>query len=155
MNNRKFQWFQDHAFQILISTILPLRSLTRPPRPKSPDECLGHIKGSTSPRLCLHHCLSLGLTILPKAPVHNLNQTPCSSGTPNLLEQGLTLSHQASREEDNACFPEYFLFMMCMRAKSLQLCQLCDCGMPGSSVYQIFQAGPLEWVATPSSRGSS
>ena len=47
----------------------------------------------------------------------------------------------------------------CMRAQSLQLCPiLCepkDCSPPGSSVHGIFQARTLEWVAMPSSRGSS
>ena len=44
-------------------------------------------------------------------------------------------------------------------AKSLQLClTLCnpmDCSPPGSSVHGILQARILEWVAMPSSRGSS
>ena len=30
-----------------------------------------------------------------------------------------------------------------------------DCSPPGSSVHRILQAGILEWVAMPSSRGSS
>ena len=46
-----------------------------------------------------------------------------------------------------------------MRAKSLQLCPtLCDpvdCTLPGSSVHGILQARTVEWVAMPSSRGSS
>ena len=48
---------------------------------------------------------------------------------------------------------------MCVCAKSLRLCQtLCDsmeCSLPGSSVHGILQARILEWVAMPSSRGSS
>ena len=44
-------------------------------------------------------------------------------------------------------------------AKSLRLClTLCDpmdCSPPGSSVHGIIQARILEWVAMPSSRGSS
>ena len=44
-------------------------------------------------------------------------------------------------------------------AKSLQscltLCNPIDCSPPGSSVRGIFQARILEWVAIPSSRGSS
>ena len=44
-------------------------------------------------------------------------------------------------------------------AKSLQLCpSLCNSkegGPPGSSVHGILQAGILEWVAMPSSKGSS
>ena len=47
----------------------------------------------------------------------------------------------------------------CMCAKSLQpcltLCNSVDCGLPGSSVHGILQARILEWVAIPSSRGSS
>ena len=37
----------------------------------------------------------------------------------------------------------------------LTLCNPMDCSPPSSSVYGIFQAIILEWVATPSSRGSS
>ena len=44
-------------------------------------------------------------------------------------------------------------------AKSLQSCPtLCDpmeCSPPVSSVYGVLQARILDWVATPSSRGSS
>ena len=47
----------------------------------------------------------------------------------------------------------------CMRAKSLQLCPtLCnpmDYSPPGFSVHGILQARILEWVAMPSSKGSS
>ena len=46
-----------------------------------------------------------------------------------------------------------------MRAKSLQscptLCDPMDCSPPVSSVHGILQARILEWVAMPSSRGSS
>ena len=48
---------------------------------------------------------------------------------------------------------------LCVRAKSLQLClTLCnpmDCSPPVSSVHGVLQARILEWVAMPSSRGSS
>ena len=48
---------------------------------------------------------------------------------------------------------------MCLRAKSLQscptLCNPMDCSLPGSSVYGMLQERILDWVATPSSRGSS
>ena len=47
----------------------------------------------------------------------------------------------------------------CIRAKSLQsypiLCDLMDCNLPGSFVHGILQARIQEWVAMPSSRGSS
>ena len=35
------------------------------------------------------------------------------------------------------------------------LCDPMDCSLQGSSAYEILQAGILEWVAMPSSRGSS
>ena len=37
----------------------------------------------------------------------------------------------------------------------LTLCNTIDCSPPGSSVHGISQAKILEWVAIPSSRGSS
>ena len=37
----------------------------------------------------------------------------------------------------------------------LTLCDRIDCSLPGSSVHGILQARTLEWVAMPSSRGSS
>ena len=46
-----------------------------------------------------------------------------------------------------------------VHAKSLQsfltLCDPMDWSLPGSSVHWILQARVLEWVAMPSSRGSS
>ena len=43
--------------------------------------------------------------------------------------------------------------------KVIQLCSTLfdpmDCSLPGSSVHEILQAGILEWVAIPFSRGSS
>ena len=38
---------------------------------------------------------------------------------------------------------------------SIQLCNPMDCSLPGSSVNGILQVIILEWVALPSSRGSS
>ena len=57
----------------------------------------------------------------------------------------------------------YFTFLIihiqvcvCLVAQScLTLCDLKDCSPPGSSVRGILQARILEWVAMPSSRGSS
>ena len=44
----------------------------------------------------------------------------------------------------------------CVCAQScLTLCNPMDCSPPGSSVHVIFQARILQWVAMPSSRGSS
>ena len=48
---------------------------------------------------------------------------------------------------------------LCVCAKLLQscltLCDPMDCSLPGSSVHRVLQARILEWVAVPSSRGSS
>ena len=55
------------------------------------------------------------------------------------------------------CFFQHMC--VCVLAKSLQscttLCNLKNCSPPGSSVHAILQARILEWVAMPSSRGSS
>ena len=53
----------------------------------------------------------------------------------------------------------YIIKYVQVHAKSFQscptLCDLVDCIPPGSSVHGILQARILEWVAMPSSRGSS
>ena len=43
----------------------------------------------------------------------------------------------------------------CVTQSCLTLCNRMDCSPPGSSVHRILQARILEWVAMPSSRGSS
>ena len=58
------------------------------------------------------------------------------------------------------CWLWFFLSDSCPRhAKTLQLCSILwnpmDCSLPGASVHGILQARILEWVAMPSSRGSS
>ena len=54
---------------------------------------------------------------------------------------------------------ELNMWYNCVHAKSIQscltLCNPMDWSPPGSSVYGILQARILEWVAMPSSRGSS
>ena len=61
----------------------------------------------------------------------------------------------------HAFVPKAFLcsFLGRVRTKLLQscptLCDLMDCSPPGSSVHGISQARILEWVALPSSKGSS
>ena len=56
------------------------------------------------------------------------------------------------------CFLDKVSTIGVLMIKSLRSCQtLCypmDCSRPGSSVRGILQAGALEWVAMPSSRGS-
>ena len=96
--------------------------------PQSPKDCSIH--------LCLFCCLAYRVIIT------NLIQ---SSVTADLCDHGNSnLSYQHKRYA---------------RAKLLQLCpSLCnsmDCSPPGSSVRAILQARILEWVALPSSKGSS
>ena len=46
--------------------------------------------------------------------------------------------------------------MLCLVTQlHLTLCHPMNCNPPGSSVHGILQARMLEWVATPSCRGSS
>ena len=68
------------------------------------------------------------------------------------------------REKRPGCFYSLYCFMeagdnACMHAKSLQscptLCEPLECNPPHYSVHGILQARILEWVAMPSSRGSS
>ena len=51
---------------------------------------------------------------------------------------------------------KYILFFCCLVSKSCPtLCDPMDYSLPGSSVHRILQARILEWVAMPSSKGSS
>ena len=56
------------------------------------------------------------------------------------------------KEEDN--FPHISCAWVCARSCPT-LCNHMDCSQPGASVQGISQARILEWVAMPSSRGSS
>ena len=53
----------------------------------------------------------------------------------------------------------YAYVMLCCAVLShfscVQLCNPMDCSQPGSSVHGVLQTGILEWVAMPSSSGSS
>ena len=70
------------------------------------------------------------------------------------LSLSLSLSHTHTYPQRQQSLP-----CVCRRAKSLQsrptLCDPMDCSPPGSSVHGTLQARILEWVAMPSSRGSS
>ena len=85
------------------------------------------------------------------------------------------LLHTDLHQEERACTPKkwnkiffkkvsgckamYNNMHLCLCVKLLQscttLCDPVDCSMPGSSVHRTLQARILEWVAKPSSRGSS
>ena len=106
--------------------------------------CLGE-QGRCS-NMChfLHICFPpRGLTLFP------LLLSPCFQGS---QECHWPLGHENNTEI-------VWQMVVPCHAKSFQLCQiLCDpmdCSLPGSSVHGILQTRILEWVAMPSSRGSS
>ena len=76
----------------------------------------------------------------------------CKKAEPGLI------SH-LGRETGKSCLETTVLCARLCCAKSLQsrptLCYPRDHSPPGSSVHDILQANILEWVAMPSSRGSS
>ena len=84
-----------------------------------------------------------------------------------LLKRNIQIQNKASRisalQELNFyifAYPSYLIFLLCcVCAKSLQscltLCDPIDCSPPGSPIHGNLQAGILEWVTMPSSRGSS
>ena len=82
---------------------------------------------------------------------------PCTC-RPRML---MPLSTTATNGSEKAflLFVSLNLVYGCVHAKSLQscltLCNTLDSSPPGSSVHGILQARILEWVAMPSSRGSS
>ena len=122
MNKRKFQWFQDHTFQIIIRTILPLRSLQVLP---IQNFLMSVWVTSRAPRVYASAPLSVSWPHHPfQSPCPQLKSDTRQFWDSQLPGTRLTLSHQASREEEDACFPEHFLVMICMHAKSLQLCRL-------------------------------
>ena len=51
--------------------------------------------------------------------------------------------------------PNFMIMFSSVAQLCLTLCDPMDCSSPGSSVHGIFQARILEWIAMPSSRGSS
>ena len=70
-------------------------------------------------------------------------------GLPHCRQMFYRLSHQGNNKK-NIQKSESEVTQLC-----LSLCDPMDCHLPGSSVYGIFQARILEWVAIPFSRASS
>ena len=101
----------------------------------------------------------------------NLEWGPLSAWVSSSVKQGWQkhllgfIYAEASRHFILQSFEQRVWCTPCMHAmhakhaKSLQLCPtLCDpmdCSLPGSSEHGILQVRILEWVAMPSSRGSS
>ena len=75
-------------------------------------------------------------------------------------DQTQSLPHQGVHKCSQACCGGYSNPFSIMRTcaqllSHVQLCDSMDCSQPGSSVHGILQPRILEWVAMPSSRGSS
>ena len=93
-------------------------------------------------------------SVFPQCLVHCLAFSKCSVNIAEGIHefQGFNPSYLLSQ------YPKWG-FTVCMRAQSLRLsptlCDPMECSPPGSSVCGILQARVLEWVAVPSSRGSS
>ena len=120
----------------------PSRSPLPPPSPPAPyrssqstrSECLSHASNlgwwSVSPLIVyMFRCCSLETShprLLPQSRFKNTDTTP-------ILSQKYVLSHFSC----------------------IQLCDPMDSSLPGSSVHEILQPRIMEWVAMPSSRGSS
>ena len=74
----------------------------------------------------------------------------------NVLAQTFQRHGINSEQDDQACSLQTVEDMKMLVIQSCPiLCDLMDCCPPGSSVHGILQARILEWVAIPSSRGSS
>ena len=76
-----------------------------------------------------------------------------------ILLHGASTSCLMNCQAGKAGNAESIIFSMCVHAQALQscltLCDPMDCSLPGSSVRGVLQARILEWVAMPSSKGSS
>ena len=85
---------------------------------------------------------------LPFASSDNLPHPGIEPVFPIWLLDSLSLSHVESSDH-----------LFCLFCLVTQLCPThfgpIDCSLPGSSIHWILQARILEWVAMPSSRGSS
>ena len=96
-----------------------------------------------------------GSTFLGGTPVFSGIELEIQDGA--VCKRGPVIFHDCKFFHSN--FDYKFLLRVCLYAKSLQLCLTLfdpmDCSLPGSSVHGILQATILEWVAVPSSRGSS
>ena len=75
------------------------------------------------------------------------------------IEGGSPLKEETTEKVSPQFYLQMLLNTEAAAAKSLQscpaLCDSMDCSPPGSSVHWVLHARILEWIAMPSSRGSS
>ena len=136
--------------------LLKFRWLAPPFQNWGPRNCISSLSQVPWRHWCCWPGNHIGTTILRKRP-----RCPqaCSLHWESLLRTDFTKGGKEEVELRGSSVPLCFIRSRCVRAKSLHLClTLCDpmdCSPPGSSVHGILQARTLEWVAMPSSRGSS
>ena len=112
--------------------------------------------------------LSVGLSqqeywsLLPFPSLGDLPDPRIEPTSPALQTDSLLLSHQESHNIVYCILYTQYSMCICsmcafahLLESCLTLCDPMDCSPPGSSVHGILQAGILQWVAMPSSRGSS
>ena len=103
------------------------------------------------------------LTIFRETSKNSLKSAPRASGA--CFANTATFRSASAALDTNVLYKEHYfpcnlcLLCACVRTKSLQsyltLWDSMDCSPPGLSVHGILQAKVLEWVAMPSSKGSS
>ena len=108
-------------------------------------------------RTPLHHPFPCSTLFSPIRCYHP--PTYCMQ-TPEILWTQLRITSikqifQYSESHKSFGFPVHIKIVCLVTQSCLTLCNTIDCSPPGFSVHGILQAGILEWVSMPSSRGSS
>jgi len=119
----------------------------------------------------LPHAVGVHNPLPPGSPHPNISapslQVMCRALLLKVVGVLTSIGHLTNQLSKNLCTVLLWLHFTyqcvftndCLRARSLQSCPTLygpmDCSQQGSSVYGILQARILEWVAMPSSRGSS
>ena len=106
------------------------------------------------------HCLSLNFFLKRQnAAFASIWGLDIPGSSHHFLHSFLMSSYPLRLIKQNRFTHNLWFTLDCVHAKSLQscltFCSSVECSPPGSSVHGILQARILEWVAMPSSRGSS
>ena len=91
----------------------------------------------------------------PSIPAWRTPQAEEPSRLQSMQSQESDMTQRPRLNEDHPGFR--FQIHVCVFSRSVMSdsCHPMDCSLPGSSVYGVFQARILEWVAISFSRGSS
>ena len=101
----------------------------------------------------------LGSGRLPRGGKGNPLQYSCLKNSTNRGAWWATVHGVSRVGHDSATkqqLSQCLVFVLCLVAQLCPtLCNPMDCSLPDTSVHEVLQARILEWVAMPSSRGSS